>query len=74
MIYKLKYFICQIYNLWWSLEEEEFKKIYKSVQIADQNSHQKMNTGYALAQWVNCWPTDLGVGSSSPAQGEIFST
>ena len=26
------------------------------------------------AQWVKRWPTDLAVESSSPAQGEIFST
>ena len=27
-----------------------------------------------LAKWVKRWPTDLATPSSSPAQGEIFST
>ena len=30
--------------------------------------------GASIAQWVKCWPTDLAVPSSSPSQGEIFST
>ena len=27
-----------------------------------------------VAQWIKGWPTDLAAPSSSPAQGEIFST
>ena len=30
--------------------------------------------GAPVAQWVKRWPTDLVVASSSPAQGEAFSS
>ena len=36
--------------------------------------HFQQLVGAPVAQWVKPWPTDLVVASSSPAQGEAFSS